>query len=74
MSVTQIPPEIESQFEAVADATGEPKEDLVREALLSYLEDFELARCAEERLKNVGERTSLADMGKEFGLAERVRP
>jgi predicted DNA-binding protein len=70
MSVTEISPELESEFDAVANLTGEPKDELVREALLSYLEDFHLARTAEERLKDIGERTSLADIGKEFGLAD----
>jgi len=70
MSVTEISPELEVQFDAVANLTGEPKSELVREALLSYLDDFHLAQSAEKRLKDVGERTSLADMGKEFGLAD----
>jgi len=70
MSVTEISPELESEFDAIANLTGERKDELVREALQSYLEDFRLARTAEERLKNVGERISLADIGKEFGLAD----
>jgi len=70
MNATQIPPEIEQQFEAVSHLTGESKDELVREALLTYLEDFHLAMSAEERLKDIGERTSLADIGREFGLAD----
>jgi predicted DNA-binding protein len=70
MSLTEISPDLESQFDTIASLTGEPKNELVREALLSYLEDFRLAQSAEERLKDIGERTSLADMGKEFGLAD----
>ncbi len=70
MEATQIPPEIDRQFEKVADLTGEPKSDLVRDALLSYLEEFHLAQSAEERLKDIGERTSLADIGRDFGLAD----
>ena len=66
----QVPVEIEHQYENVASQTGESKDDLVREALLSYLEDRHFSASAEERLKNIGERTSLADLGKEFGLAD----
>jgi predicted DNA-binding protein len=68
--LTEISPDLESQFDAIAGLTGEPKNAFVREALLSYLEDFHLAQGAEERLKDIGERTSLADMAKEFGLAD----
>ena len=70
MSVTEISPDLESQFDAIASLTGEPKTELVREALLNYLDEFHLTQTAEERLKDIGERTSLADMGKEFGLAD----
>ncbi len=70
MSVTEISPDLESQFDTIASLTGEPKSELVREALLSYLDDFHLAQSAEDRLKDIGERTSLTDMGKEFGLAD----
>jgi predicted DNA-binding protein len=70
MSVTEISPEIESEFDTVASLTGEPKNDLVREALLSYLEDFHLARRAEARLKVVGERISLEEIGRKYGLVD----
>ena len=54
MSLTEISPDLESQFDTIASLTGEPKNELVREALLSYLEDFRLAQSAEERLKDIG--------------------
>jgi predicted DNA-binding protein len=70
MSVTEISPEIESEFDTVASLTGEPKNELVRQALLSYLEDFHLARRAEDRLKNIGERISLEEIGRKYGLVD----
>ncbi len=66
----QMPTEIESQIEAFARRTGESKDDLVRKALLSYLEDRQDALRAEERLKNIGTRISLAEIGHKYGLAD----
>jgi predicted DNA-binding protein len=70
MAAIQIPDKIDHQFEAFAHSTGESKEELVRQALLSYLEDRQDAAIAAERLKNIGERTSLANIGKEFDLED----
>jgi predicted DNA-binding protein len=69
MDATQIPPEFERQFETVAGLTGEPKDALIREALQTYLEDFHFSKSAQERLKNVGARTSLDEIGKKYDLA-----
>jgi predicted DNA-binding protein len=69
MSV-QIPAEIESKIDAFANRTGESKDKLVREAILTYLEDREDAMIAAERLKNVGRRTSLAEIGRRYGLVD----
>ena len=68
--VVQISPEIESQIEAFARRTGESKDDLVRKALLSYLEDRQDALRAEERLKNIGTRISLEEIGRKYGRAD----
>ena len=70
MAAIHLPVEVESKLETFARATGESKDDLLREAVLSYLDDRSLARSAEERLKDIGERTSLADIGRQFGLAD----
>lgn len=70
MAAIQLPTEVESKLETFARTTGEPKDDLLREAVLPYLEDRHLAAMAEERLKEIGERTSLADIGREFDLAD----
>jgi RHH-type rel operon transcriptional repressor/antitoxin RelB len=66
----QIPAEIESQFEAFARRTGESKEDLVRDAILTYLEDREDAMIAADRLKDPGTRISLQEIGLKYGLAD----
>jgi RHH-type transcriptional regulator, rel operon repressor / antitoxin RelB len=70
MTTIQIPVEIESQIEALARRTGESKDDLVREAILTYLEDREDARIAAERLKNPGTRISLEEIGRKYGLVD----
>ena len=67
MSV-QIAPEIERQFDEVAASTGESKDTLVQKALLSYLEDREDALRAASRLKNVGQRIGLEELGRKYGL------
>jgi predicted DNA-binding protein len=69
MAAIQIPPEIDRQIEEVANRTGESRDHLVREALVSYLEDRQDALRAAERLKNVGTRISLEEIGRKYGLA-----
>jgi RHH-type rel operon transcriptional repressor/antitoxin RelB len=64
----QLEPEIESQFDEAALHTGESKDNLVRKALLSYLEDLHDARIIEERLKNPGKRIPLSEVVKNLGL------
>ena len=65
-----IPAEIENQIEAFALRTGESKDTLVREALLSYLEDREDAMIAAARLQTAGPRISLQEIGKKYGLVD----
>jgi predicted DNA-binding protein len=64
----QLEPEIESQIDEVAHQTGETKESLVRQAVLSYLEDFHDAMIVEERMKNPGKRIPLSEVVKNLGL------
>jgi predicted DNA-binding protein len=64
----QLEPEIESQFDEMAQHTGESKDNLVRQALLSYLEDLHDARIIEERLKNPGKRIPLSEVVRNLGL------
>jgi RHH-type rel operon transcriptional repressor/antitoxin RelB len=64
----QIPAEIESQIDALADRTGESKDDLVREALLAYLEDMDDVAIAKEHLLHPDEMLSLGEMKKNLDL------
>jgi predicted DNA-binding protein len=70
MAALHVSDEIESQIEALAHRTGESKDDLVREAILTYLEDREDAILAAKRLANSGERISLEEIGRKYGLAD----
>jgi RHH-type rel operon transcriptional repressor/antitoxin RelB len=64
----QIPAEIESQIEALARRTGESKDHLVREALLSFLEDQEDIAIAKEYLLHPVDTISLDELKKNLGL------
>jgi RHH-type rel operon transcriptional repressor/antitoxin RelB len=70
MTTIQIPAEIESQIDALADRTGESKDDLVREALLAYLEDMDDVAIAKEHLLHPDDTLSLDEMKKSLGLDE----
>ena len=64
----QIPPEIESQYEKVAQSTGESADNLVRKALLSYLDDLHDVAVAKEYLLNPEDTLSLDELKKNLGL------
>ena len=64
----QITAEIESRIDALADRTGESRDDLVREALLAYLEDMDDVAIAREHLIHPDETLSLQEMKKNLGL------
>ena len=64
----QIPAEIESRIDALADRTGESRDDLVREALLAYLEDMDDVAIAREHLIHPDNTLSLQEMKKNLGL------
>lgn len=70
MPTIQIPEEIENKLNKFIERTGQSKESFAAEALLSHLEDAEDLALATERLKDIGERTSLEDLRKELGLAD----
>jgi len=64
----QLEQEIDIQFDEVAQETGESKDSLIRQALLSYLEDLHDARIVKERLKTPGRRIPLSEVVKNLGL------
>jgi predicted DNA-binding protein len=68
MPVIDIPQEIETQYAEIAHRTGESKDDLVREALLSFLEDRHDVELAVERLQNPGRRVAWDDVKRDLGL------
>jgi len=70
MAAIEIPAEIESKILAFAQRTGERTDAVVRDAILTYLEDREDAMIAVERAKNVGSTISLEEIGRKYGLAD----
>jgi len=64
----QIPAEIESKLQEVAQRTGESTDSLVREALLSYLEDMDDVAVAKEHLLHPDDTISLDELKKNLGL------
>lgn len=64
----QIPPEIESQYEQVAQSTGDSTDNLVRRALLSYLDDLHDMAIGRENLRTPGETISMDELKKNLGL------
>jgi RHH-type transcriptional regulator, rel operon repressor / antitoxin RelB len=68
MPVIEIPAELETQYEYFARQNGKSRDDLVRDALVAYLEDLEDLAVASERLKNPGRRIPWNDVKAELGL------
>ena len=68
MPVFEIPAEIETQYEDFAQQNGKTKDALMREALVSYLEDLHDVAVAKERLANVSGTISLEEIKRKFGL------
>ena len=66
----QIPDELESLIEQGAQLAGVTTDDLIRNALLSYLEDRLDAQRAAERLKNVSTHISLDEIGRKYGVVD----
>ncbi len=68
MPVIEIPAELEAEYQYFAKQNGKTRDDLVRQALLSYLEDLEDVAVATERLNDSGETISLEELKKNLGL------
>jgi RHH-type transcriptional regulator, rel operon repressor / antitoxin RelB len=71
MLAIDIPPDIEERLTDLAAKAGRSREDVVQEALLTYLEDLEDAFIAIERLKSGGRRMPLEEVMKRY-KSERV--
>ena len=70
MLALRLPPEIEKRLSEIAKKTGRTKSFYAREAILTHLENLEDAYLARKALEEGGERTSLEDVVKEYGLAD----
>jgi RHH-type rel operon transcriptional repressor/antitoxin RelB len=70
MTTVQVPDEIVERYEDLARAEGREKDALIREALITQLEDLEDARIVSERLANPGRRISLEEVEKNLGLED----
>ncbi len=71
MLAIKVPPEIEERLSELAAKAGRSREDIAREALLTYLEDMEDAFIAIERLKEGGRRIPLDEVIERY-KSERV--
>ncbi|AFZ47295.1 CopG domain protein DNA-binding domain protein [Cyanobacterium stanieri PCC 7202] len=52
MITVDLSPNIENRYKVLAVALGKKEDDLLQEAIISYLEDLEDIRDAENRLSN----------------------
>jgi RHH-type rel operon transcriptional repressor/antitoxin RelB len=66
-----LSPEIESRLSVISQQIGLGEDELILEAIINYLEDFEDIKDAQERLSNPPEHyLSLEEVEKELGLAD----
>lgn len=74
MLTIELPEDIDSRFEALTQTMGRSKADLVHEAILAYLEDFEDHLGAKQELTEIREGRSrtytLNKVEQKLGLAE----
>lgn len=74
MLAIQLPDDIDNRLEALIQPIGRSKAELVREAILDYLEDLEDYVECEQRLLDIQEGRSrtytLDEVERELGLAD----
>lgn len=74
MLAINLPAEVETRLEALAQTTGRTKEFYAREAILEHLDDLEDLYLAEQRLKDIRAGKSktipLEDVMKLYGLED----
>ena len=70
MLALRLPPDIEKRLSDLAKKTGRSKSFYAREAILEHLDDLEDVYLAKKALEEGGERISLEDIMKEYGLAD----
>ncbi|MGA1621676.1 MAG: hypothetical protein ACO36E_02990 [Synechocystis sp.] len=71
MKTINLSPGLQQRLWAVSQQLGRPETDLLQEAVLIFLEEFEDAQDAQQRLENPPERyLTLAAVEQELGLAD----
>jgi len=68
MLLIPLEKELEQRLDLLAEATGKDRTDIVREAVIRYLEDNEDLELARRALAKGGERKSLKDLRVDLGL------
>jgi len=71
MLALRLPPDIEKRLANLAKKTGRSKSFYAREAILTHLEDLEDGYLAKKALEEGGERISLEDLMKEYGMTAK---
>ncbi|MBF2057791.1 MAG: CopG family transcriptional regulator [Cyanobacterium sp. T60_A2020_053] len=68
MLTVNLPPNIESRYQVLAMELGKKQDDLLQEAIISYLEDLEDIRDAEYRLSNPQSYLTIDELEESLGL------
>jgi RHH-type rel operon transcriptional repressor/antitoxin RelB len=68
MFAIELPTSIEDRLDALVKATGRPKDEYVREAILEHLDDMEDLYLAESRLAQNSPATPLEEVMKRYGM------
>jgi predicted DNA-binding protein len=71
MKTINLSPGLKQRLWAVSQKLGRPETDLLQEAVLNFLEEFEDTQDAQQRLENPPEHyLTLAEVEQELGLAD----
>ncbi len=68
MLAIRLEKELEQELDLLAKSKGSNRSAVVREAIVRYLEDNEDLELARQALAKTGERKSLKELRKDFGL------
>ena len=71
MKPLTLSPDIEGRLLALSQQLGRPETELIQEAVLSFLEEFEDIQDAQQRLQHPPERyLTLKEVEQKLGLAD----
>lgn len=68
MLLIPLEKELEQRLDLLTESTGKDRTDIVREAIIRYLEDNEDLELARQALAKGGERKSLKELRVDLGL------